>query len=162
MNIDPQAAAQILSQMLQPWFEAIEDPKQAQLQVLQHLLKVYAQTEYGDQHNADHVTSIEEYRQTFPIATYEDYKPLIQRVMGGEISLLLSEQPIGWAITRGTTKGESKFIPMTPTDLRARISAGRAMMNYVASTQRYDLFAGVNLNLNFPSVVGKVKVGIKN
>jgi hypothetical protein len=32
-------------------------------------------------------------------------------------------------------------------------------MNYVASSQRYDIFAGVNLNLNFPSVVGKVKVG---
>ncbi len=48
---------------------------------------------------------------------------------------------------------------MTPTDLQMRISAGRAMMNYVFSTRRYDLFAGVNLNLNFPSVVGKVKVG---
>jgi hypothetical protein len=66
---------------------------------------------------------------------------------------------VGWAITRGTTQGESKFIPMTPTDLRMRVSAGRAMMNYVASTSRFDLFAGVNLNLNFPSVVGKVKVG---
>lgn len=33
------------------------------------------------------------------------------------------------------------------------------MMNYVASTGRYDLFAGVNLNLNFPSVVGTVQVG---
>jgi hypothetical protein len=161
MTIDPQAVAQILNHMLQPWFEAIEDPNQAQRQVLGRLLKDYAQTEYGDRHNADRITSIEEYRQSFPIATYEDYKPLIQRVMSGEVSLLLSEPPIGWAITRGTTKGESKFIPMTPTDLRARISAGRAMMNYVASTQRYDLFAGVNLNLNFPSMVGTVKVGDK-
>jgi hypothetical protein len=40
-----------------------------------------------------------------------------------------------------------------------RISAGRAMMNYVASSGRYDLFQGVNLNLNFPSVVGTVRVG---
>ena len=38
---------------------------------------------------------------------------------------------MGWAITRGTTKGESKFIPMTPTDLEMRVSAGRAVMNYV-------------------------------
>lgn len=159
MNIDPQAASQLLNQLLQPWFEALEDPERAQQQVLERLLKDYAQTEYGIQHNANQIDSIEEYRHAFPIATYEDYKPLIKRVMGGEVSLLLSEQPIGWAITRGTTKGESKFIPMTPTDLRSRISAGRAMMNYVASTQRYDLFAGVNLNLNFPSVVGKVKVG---
>jgi hypothetical protein len=50
---------------------------------------------------------------------------------------------------------------MTPTDLRMRISAGRAMMNYVAQNDRYDLFEGVNLNLNFPSVVGTVQVGDK-
>jgi hypothetical protein len=48
---------------------------------------------------------------------------------------------------------------MTPTDLRMRVSAGRAVMNFVASTRRPEVFAGVNLNLNFPSVVGKVKVG---
>jgi hypothetical protein len=32
-------------------------------------------------------------------------------------------------------------------------------MNYVAESKRFDLFAGVNLNLNFPSLVGTVKVG---
>jgi hypothetical protein len=79
--------------------------------------------------------------------------------MAGEVRLLLCEEPVGWAITRGTTRGDSKFIPMTPTDLRMRVSAGRAVMNFVASTRRLEVFAGVNLNLNFPSVVGKVKVG---
>lgn len=79
--------------------------------------------------------------------------------MAGDIGLLLCEEPIGWAITRGSTQGESKFIPMTPTDMGGRISAGRAMMNYVASNSRFDLFDGVNLNLNFPSVVGTVNVG---
>ena len=48
---------------------------------------------------------------------------------------------------------------MTPTDLRMRVSAGRAMLNYVQTTGRYDLFGGVNLNLNFPSVVGIARVG---
>jgi hypothetical protein len=79
--------------------------------------------------------------------------------MAGEVSLLLWEEPVGWAITRGTTKDETKFIPMTPTDLQMRVSAGRAMMNYVLTTGRFDLFAGINLNLNFPSVVGTVKMG---
>ena len=99
------------------------------------------------------------YRRAFPVMTYEDYKPLIEAVMAGETGLLLCEEPVGWAITRGTMEGESKFIPMTPTDLRMRVSAGRAMMAYVAATKRLDLFAGVNLNLNFPSVVGTVRVG---
>ncbi len=153
---DPQA---MLDALLQSWHDAVADPGNAQEEVLDRLLKDYAQTEYGTQHGAGQVEILEDYGRAFPIATYEDYQPLIERVMAGEVRLLLTEDPVGWAITRGTSKGESKFIPMTPTDLRMRVSAGRAMMNHVVSTGRYDLFAGVNLNLNFPSLVGTVQVG---
>jgi len=153
---DPKATVQ---SMLQPWFEAVADPRAAQTAVLKQLLEGYAQTGYGEQHGAAQIQGLEDYRRRFPIVSYEEIKPIIDRVMAGEVRLLLSEDPIGWAITRGTTKGESKFIPMTPTDLRMRISAGRAMLNFVLTSGRFDLFDGVNLNLNFPSVVGKVKVG---
>jgi hypothetical protein len=149
----------MLQALLQPWHDAVGDPAGAQEKVLRGLLQAYAQTGYGAEHGAAQIDTLADYRRAFPIATYEDYKPLIERVMGGEVDVLLSEEPVGWAITRGTTKGESKFIPMTPTDLAMRISAGRAMMNYVVSSGRYDIFQGVNLNLNFPSVVGTVRVG---
>jgi hypothetical protein len=154
----PQMLA-MLNALVQPWNDAVADPARAQRQVLVRLLQIFAQTEYGKQHHASQISTIEDYQRAFPVTTYESYKPLIQRVMAGEVNLLLNEPPIGWAITRGTTKGESKFIPMTPTDLKMRVSASRAMVNYVLQTKRFDLFQGVNLNLNFPSVVGKVKVG---
>lgn len=157
---DTQRMAAMVNGILQPWHDAVDDPAKAQEQVLHRLLKTYAQTGYGAQHGASQIETIADYRRAFPIGTYDGhYKPLIQRVMAGEVSLLLDEEPVGWAITRGTTKGESKFIPMTRTDLMMRISAGRAMMNHVAANDRYDLFDGVNLNLNFPSVVGTVQVG---
>lgn len=158
-DTDTQAVVELLKAFVQPWHEAVEDPAKAQREVLKRLLEGYAQTDYGAQHGAGQIETVEDYRRAFPVASYEDYKPLIQRVMAGETKLLLNEEPIGWAITRGTTKGESKFIPMTPTDMAMRINAGRAMMNYVVSSGRYDLFQGVNLNLNFPSVVGKLRVG---
>jgi hypothetical protein len=156
---NPQSPADMLKAMLQPWYDAVDDPASAQEAVLHRLLSIYAQTDYGVQHGAANVDSLADYRHAFPAASHEEYKPLIERVMAGEVRLLLNEEPVGWAITRGTTKGESKFIPMTPTDMQMRVSAGRAMMNYVATTGRYDLFQGVNLNLNFPSVVGTVRVG---
>lgn len=159
INLDPQTAKVMLQMQLQPWNDSVANPAGAQEEVLHKLLQDYAQTDYGKQHAASQIETIQDYRRAFPIMSYDDYWPLIERVMAGEVDLLLSEEPIGWAITRGTTKGESKFIPMTPTDLRMRISAGRAMMNYVATTERLDLFDGVNLNLNFPSVVGTVTVG---
>lgn len=153
---DPKA---MLMAQLQPWHEAISDPTTAQQNVLHRLLQDYAKTKYGAEHGASQIDSIEAYRQAFPIMTYEEFKPLINRVMAGEMDLLLAEPPIGWAITRGTTAGESKFVPMTPTDMAMRVAAGRAMMNYVLESGRFDLFQGVNLNLNFPSYVGTVKVG---
>lgn len=155
----PEAAAEMLQGMLQPWNQALLDPAVAQQSVLIGLLADYAKTEYGRQRGAADITTIDEYRRRFPVATYKDFKPIIARVMAGEVGLLLCEDPIGWAITRGTTRGESKFIPMTPTDLRLRLSAGRAMMHYALESGRIDLFQGVNLNLNFPSVVGTVRVG---
>jgi hypothetical protein len=155
----PQSPAQMLQGMLQPWHEAVGHPHQAQEAVLHQLLQGYAQTDYGREHGADQIETLADYRRAFPITNYDQLRPLIDRVMAGEVGLLLYEEPIGWAITRGTTKGESKFIPMTPTDLRMRVSAGRAMMNYVATSGRIDLFQGVNLNLNFPSRVGTVQVG---
>jgi len=159
VDINPQAG-RMLQALLQPWHDAVNDPAKAQQVVLHRLLSIYAQTDYGAQHGAAHIDTIADYRCAFPITTYDtDYRPLIQRVMAGEVRLLLNEEPVGWAITRGTTKGESKFIPMTPTDLKMRVCAGRAMMQYVATSGRFDLFQGVNLNLNFPSRVGTVRVG---
>ena len=159
MQIDPQAAAMMLENQLTPWKHAITNPAKAQEAVLHNLLNDYAKTGYGQEHGAAQIDSLADYRRSFPVVTYPEIQPLIYKVMHGDIETLLWEPPVGWAITRGTTKGESKFIPMTATDLRMRVSAGRAMMNYVAETQRFDLFAGVNLNLNFPSVVGTFKVG---
>lgn len=152
-------AAELLRTYLQPWYTAVEDPEEAQQKVLKSLLETYAKTDYGAQHSAAQIETIKDYRRTFPVVTYEDYRPIIQRVMAGDVKVLLTEEPIGWAITRGTTKDEPKFIPMTLTDLRMRVNAGRAMMNYVVTSAHYDLFQGVNLNLNFPSVVGKIQVG---
>ena len=156
---DPQSPMQMIARMLQPWQVSLEDPVQAQEGVLQKLLKIYAQTAYGQKYGAEKVGSILDFRANFPVATYDDYEPIIRRVMAGETELLLNEPVLGWAITRGTTKGETKFIPMTPTDIEMRVSAGRAVMMYAAATRSAEVFSGVNLNLNFPSVVGVIKAG---
>lgn len=156
---DLQAGIERMKGMIEPWHQALAAPDQAQQEVLQRLMGIYRQTEYGHQHQADQVASASDFSRLFPVRSYEGYKPLIDRVMAGETSLLLNEEPVGWAITRGTTSSDHKFIPMTPTDLKMRVSAGRAVVNYALSTQRFDIFMGVNLNLNFPSKVGSIRAG---
>jgi hypothetical protein len=143
--------------MLQPWYDAVSETPAAQERVLDRLLADYARTEDGRQHGASHIDDIGDYRRAYPQRDYLAFKPLLERVMSGDTGVLLAEEPLGWAITRGTSSGESKFIPMTPTDIRQRVSAGRAILNYVYLNSRYDLFDGVNLNLNFPSSVGQIE-----
>ena len=159
MPLDPQIAKMIIQSQTEPWHQSLSNPKSAQDQVLERLLNFYSTTKYGKRMGVNQIGSLKDFQEAFPVCTYENYKPHIEHVKRGDFDLLLSEEPIGWAITRGTTKGESKFIPITPTDLQMRTSAGRAMLNFVASTDRFDLFSGVNLNLNFPSVVGKIETG---
>jgi hypothetical protein len=153
-----QAIAQ-MQQMVQPWHQSLQDPENFQEQTLQRLLAIYGQSEFGKQHQSDSVGSYRDFQEKFPVRTYEEYQPILQKVMEGNTSVLLNEEPIGWAITRGTTKGEMKFIPMTPTDLKMRVAAGRAVVNYALASKRFDIFSGVNLNLNFPSKVGTIKAG---
>ena len=158
-EIDIESTQQMLIGLLQPWNNSLLDPPSAQNDVLQKLVTDFSKTEYGKQKGAGQLDSIDDFRRIFPIATYEDYRPWIKMVMSGDIGQLLCEEPEGWAITRGTTKGESKFIPMTPTDMRLRLSAGRAVMNYIAVSEKFDIFSGANLNLNFPSNVGTISAG---
>jgi hypothetical protein len=161
LNKDSQPGLQMLKGFIQPWEESITDPEAAQNRALKSLIKTYSATEYGSKYGAARIETLEDYQKAFPVVSYEDYKPLIRQVMAGNIRLLLNEAPIGWAITRGTTQDEVKFIPMTPTDLKIRISAARAMIFYALNSGHPEIFQGVNLNLNFPSVVGKIKVGEK-
>ena len=156
-----QAGIQKMQAMVAPWYQSLKNPQTSQENTLERLIQIYQQSKYGKDHYSETISTYDDYRQSFPVRSYEEYKPLIQRVMEGETSLLLNEEPIGWAITRGTTKGDSKFIPMTPTDMRLRVAAGRAVINYALQSKRFDIFTGVNLNLNFPSKVGSISAGKK-
>ncbi len=148
-----------LKSLIQPWHEALKNPKRAQEETLQRLLAIYARTEYGAQHGAGKIGSIEEYRRAFPIMTYPDYKPIIEQVMHGHYQALLTEPPLGWAITRGTTS-QPKYIPMIELDMQYRGLCGPCgVLNYVLRTGRFHILEVYCLNTTFPSVVGTLKVG---
>ena len=111
VSSETQAMAELLKAFVQPWHDAVTGPAKAQKEVLNRLLTIYSQTDYGAEHGAFHIETIDDYRRSFPVTTYEDYKPLIKRVMAGETKLMLNEEPIGWAITRGTTRGNRSLYP---------------------------------------------------
>jgi len=151
----------ILRAGVQDWYDSLDDPAAAQEKVLHRLLKGYARTKDGKAHGANQIDTIEAYRRAFPARTYDDYRPLLDKVYTGDLETLLYEEPVGIAMTRGTTSDRPKMIPMTPDDLKSRPAASRAVLNHVLQSKQFDILTGVNLNLGFPSRMRSMTVGEK-
>jgi hypothetical protein len=151
---------------VQLWYEGFEDPVHTQAQTLARLVEGYACTVYGKEHGAADLLSLtdtpssffEAYRRAFPAVTHDTIKPWIDRVVTGETEALLPEPPVAWAMTRGTTRGVPKRIPVTETDLGIRVAAARALFNHLLRTDQLDALGGYSLNLNYPSIVGTMQV----
>jgi hypothetical protein len=148
------------------WHEGLTQPAMTQAQTLQWLLEGYASTEYGRRHGAPDllvrstgpVELFQAFRSAFPIVTYEALRPWFARVAAGDAQALLPEPPVAWAMTRGTTCGESKHIPITDADVGIRVAAARGLLNYLLRTDQLHVLDGYSLNLNYPSVVDTLKV----
>ena len=148
------------------WHKGLGDPQGTQAQTLEWLVEGYSKTLYGQQWGAPDLFGLAEdpphffeaYRQAFPIVTYEEITPWIERVIAGEFNAMLPEPPVAWAMTRGTTRGTPKRIPITQTDLGIRVAAARGLLNYLLRTDQLEAIDGYSLNLNYPSVVGTMDV----
>ncbi|MCL7455187.1 MAG: GH3 auxin-responsive promoter family protein, partial [Anaerolineae bacterium] len=148
------------------WHRGLQEPAQTQAQTLTWLLEGYARTEYGQQYDADRLLPLgddpprffEAYRRAFPAVTYDEIVPWIDRVVAGEVAALLPEPPVAWAMTRGTSRGTPKRIPITETDLGIRVAAARGLLNHLLRTDQLEAIDGYSLNLNYPSVVGTMDV----
>ena len=148
------------------WHKGLQDPAHTQARTLEWLVEGYARTVYGRQHGAAGLLPLVDdpprlfaaYRRAFPVVTYDTIKPWIERVIAGEVEALLPEPPVAWAMTRGTSRGISKRIPITETDLGIRVAAARGLLNHLQRTSQLDAIDGYCLNLNYPSVVGTMDV----
>jgi hypothetical protein len=164
----------------------LQHPARTQAQTLEWLLEGYAVTQYGRAHGAPDLLSearsyvagsggpvedpgpealdsfsglFEAYRRAFPVVTYDQIRPWIDRVAAGEVDALLPEAPVAWAMTRGTTRGVPKRIPITEGDLGIRVAAARGLLNHLLRTEQLEAINGYSLNLNYPSVVGTMEIG---
>src|SRR5687768_3157468 len=95
----------------------IENPVNAQREVLQELVTAAQYTEFGRKYNFDKLYSLKAFKEAIPVHEYDDLKPYIQRMMDGEENILWNT-PIKWfAKSSGTTSEKSKFIPVSEESL---------------------------------------------
>lgn len=147
--------------LVAPWYQALRDPKEAQERTLQTLLEHYKETDYGKLHGINEVRNVKNFQVNFPKLNYNRLQPYLEEVKKGNYQTFLSEPPICWVMTRGST-GAPKILPVTKTHLKQILSCGsRALINFALRTKDSKALAGRILNLNFPSIVADVKIGEK-
>ena len=151
---DDEGIRNILQPIIGPWYESLENPVNAQQQTLYDLLKKYGATDYGSRFGALHTNGIQDYQRNFPVINYSGLLPYLAQVKNGNYQTFLSEPPVAWVMTRGSTAGKSKVLPATQTHLKQIFTCGaRALIHYALRTKNFDVFTGNILNLNFPSSV---------
>ncbi|HEX2970428.1 MAG TPA: GH3 auxin-responsive promoter family protein [Bacteroidales bacterium] len=88
-------------------------PVETQTATLYKLLAKAAATEWGIKYGYASINSIKDYQDRFPVSTYEDIMPYVERLRKGEVNLLWPGEIKWFAKSSGTTSSKSKFIPMS-------------------------------------------------
>jgi len=126
-----------------------KSPFETQEETLYKLLAKAASTEWGEKYNYASITSIKDYQSRFPVQTYEDIIPYVERLRKGETNLLWPGEIKWFAKSSGTTSTKSKFIPMSREALEdCHYRAGKDVL-IIYTMQRPDtrIFYGKSLTL---------------
>ncbi|XP_063965026.1 uncharacterized protein LOC129275211 [Lytechinus pictus] len=94
------------------FIESWKNPRITQENYLREILKANGQTVYAMDFGLSSVTSMEGLRRKHPLATYERYRPYVDRMAKGEEGVLTAERVERFALSSGTT-GRSKMMPFT-------------------------------------------------
>ena len=95
----------------------INNPVEAQREVLQSLVTAAQYTEFGKKYNFSKLFTIRSFKDAVPVHEYDDLKPYILRMMNGEQNVLWNTHIYWFAKSSGTTNDKSKFIPISDESL---------------------------------------------
>ncbi|MBM3981333.1 MAG: GH3 auxin-responsive promoter family protein [Planctomycetes bacterium] len=96
-----------------------QNPEATQGLLLDQILTIQRDTQFGRDHKFASANTVAEYRNTVPIAPYEYVAPYIEKVQNGDTrALLANPRVLMFALTSGTTASR-KLIPVTDSYLAA-------------------------------------------
>ncbi len=114
-----------LTPLCRPFFEArskrlahnADELETTQRRVLRELLHDARSTEVGRSYGFASIADAEHFALRVPVRPYEDIRPDIMRMVGGEPNVLWPGHCRRFAQSSGTSDGRSKFIPVTDASL---------------------------------------------
>lgn len=142
-----------------------------QQNMLRRLLYRARNTEYGKKYGFAEILKAPDiykaYSEAVPLVKYEDIRPYVMRMIGGEKNVLWPGKCRDYAQSSGTSGGKSKYIPITRASLSGNHYRGAedAVAHYLRRHPKSKIFSGKALILggSFSNTLdlppGKVKVG---
>ncbi len=138
--------------------KALRNPEQAQWTKLKEILENNANTEFGQAHGFDKISSVADYQAQVPIQNYEAIRPWVQRMLEGESNVLTFQDPIYYCVTSGTS-GVPKPSPITPAYRDEYQSVVQTFLYYVYA-ETPEAFDHQILYFNGSAEIGKTPAGI--
>lgn len=136
------------------------NPVETQESVFKNLILEAKNTAFGKDHNFKTIQTYKDFREFVPIRDYEDLKPYVERVVGGEENVLWKGKPLYFAKTSGTTSG-AKYIPITKESMPTHVEAARnAILMYIHETGNASFVDGKMIFLQGSPILEE-KNGIK-
>lgn len=126
---------------------------EVQDRVLRSLLKKAENTLFGKRNRFRELLAEKNvsnaYSESFNPAGYEEFRPLVMRMIEGESDLLWPGQCNSYAQSSGTSGGRSKYVPITPEGLRVNHYGGASytMSLYLSANPASRIFSGKGLIL---------------
>ena len=123
----------------------INHPLTAQKKVFKNLIRQGAKTQFGKDHDFDHIKTSTDFAERVSVNDYEALKPYVDRMVAGEKDVLWPGRPLYYAKTSGTTSG-AKYIPITKASMPTHITAARdALLNYIHQTGNVEFVNGKHI-----------------
>ncbi len=152
------AARALFSRSWGAFQEAVAHPREAQLARMRILAARSRDTSFGKEHGFREIRELAEWQSRVPIRAWEDYEPLIARMLAGERDVLIPDQPFFYARSSGTT-GTPKSVPVTPVYLAEYRTPRRVWARQVMQAFP-GLVRGKILGVHSPRVEGRTSTGV--
>ncbi len=125
----------------------VKYPHDVQTEWFRRLINHGKSTEWGRTYDYRNIKTYRQFTDKVPVNRYEDLKPYIDRLRGGEQFILWPEEIRWFAKSSGTTSSKSKFIPVSNSALEeCHFKGGKDMLSlYVNNFPDTEMFDGKGL-----------------
>ncbi len=128
---------------------AAMDPASVQLAELLKLVRAAAQTHFGRSHGFAHIRTVADFQSAVPVRDYDAFRDEIWGESFPRLADIGWPGPVPWfALTSGTTRDVTKYIPVTKAMIRSNKRAALDMLaHHLAAQPGSSVLGGANFIL---------------